>query len=174
LATDAQRAGAVVEMVAAAASFSSNEASMLRFYTSPSEIRAACSVKRGQLTLFPLTDLKNVVSKQMGTSQVVSLAGKPICYLEEPSKVKTESTAGFRKESVVSAFWWVKIATDDADVNMKVSKHVTEAGYSFPVLENCKALKEFDLLMVKAPALKKAGSSAGPQGGLPAAKKQKA
>jgi len=159
LTKEVDRVLAFAEMVKAAKQYPEDA---LEFFLAPHEVRAKAIIKKGALQLFPLTDLKNFVFKQMGSSFLISKDNRPVCYLEGQAKVRSHLVEEWKPETIMSGFFWVKSTSDDKEVNMKLSK-VSINGYSFPIMENTKLLKEFDILCFKASqgsSASKAGSSA--------------
>ena len=103
---------------------------------------------KGQLRLSPLTESRNIVWNAVSSPYVVTKSAKPICWLESPSKVKSERVGDWKKDTLLSAFWYVQVSTDETAANMKIVK-IEIGGYMFPMLENSRALKTFDKLMSK-------------------------
>ena len=130
---------------------------LVEFYSDPQQVRAKGSIKKAQLKLFPLTDMRGLVFKSVSSPYHVTKDSKAVCWIEAPTKPKGDKATEWKKDVLLAAFWWVAQSSNPEEVNLKIHKS-NFCGYQFPVLTNTRALKKFDLLVAESetPAAKKA------------------
>ena len=119
------------------------------FFFNPFEVRAKTQVAKGALKLVPITDISKIVSKSGSSTTVVS--GPEQFVLEAPLRPKDADTKGW-KDSVFSAYWWVRETSEElTECNLKLTK-VKSGQWTFPVMENTKAIKAFDRFILHQPS----------------------
>ena len=138
---------------------------LVEFYLSPSEVRARGAIKKGALKLVPMTELSRIhiiTAKVANSNAVIAMTAEGDHHefnLTAPMRPPKEDEKEWKPEHVFAAFWWVQKSTDESEVNMKLTK-VRSSEFSVPLLENTKALKAFDKLVMAAPEETTAPASA--------------
>ena len=162
---DEARASAFSALMSLCKEHSQHECDHVNFYINPSEVRIKQGCKKGELRLCPVTEYNKLLASQGNSVFFASKAGsQSIFYIDAPQKPKVEAATQWRKDCMCAAFWWTKKIQEPSEVTFKVVK-IESHGWIFPVLENTKAVKEGDSIVVlEAPPKKDA----------PPAKKQKA
>jgi hypothetical protein len=131
------------------------ELEFVDYFHTTHQVRAKCDVKKGGLKLFPLTEMRNIAWKSIASPFMVTKSAKPVAWLERPSMYSGANAGNWKGSIVVAGFWYVELSQDDTAVNMKLVK-VNISGYMFPMMENMKAIKKHDKLVLKDPRAEKA------------------
>lgn len=139
---------------------SSEKLKQLAFMLNPAELRARVHIPKGKLELAPATDFRCICSKAIPGAPVVQI-GTSYCFsLTEPPRARNIKSDDWKDEVVFVPFWWVSTTSVAGDANLTPKKHVVkDAGVTFTVLVNNKAIKAHERLLIFKE--KKDASSAG-------------
>ena len=127
----------------------------------PFGLRAKDDLKKGELVIYPVcTSLSQISTKVHDNATPVHAVGqknkdgKPlIFYINPMGKPSTNITAKW-DGSGISPISWVQEAGEDKDVNM-VRKEFEQGGFKIPYLENSKAIKKLQPILVAKNTLKR-------------------
>ena len=159
---DTHKAIAFQELMSIASMLSDFEMEAIDYFFNPSEVRARMDLQSGKLQLGPFTELSRLVAKSVTTTYVATGAGEySNWFIDAPQRPKTDDVESWPDRSLFSAFWSVKTGPK-SEANMKIVKMKVQH-YTFPVLQNSKAIKKGTVLMLPepeaaAPSAKKARS----------------
>jgi len=149
------------ELTALAAKHQKVEKECVTFWTNPYSVLANKDVKRGGLTLVPMTELSRVTTGTFTLSSnnnIVEIkTGGNSLTLEGPTRVKLSFPEGGADDSrpvgtvtdhgryVVAAYWWIMETGDEDQANMSETNR--EAGaLQIPCYVNHRALADGDVL----------------------------
>ena len=151
----------------------------VRYVIQPHGIVASGPIAKGVLKLCPLTNLGSVSSCKTSLRKpdaiIVGVGSEHVTVTGQSKPFKLAKC----EEFAYVPFWWVTTTHKEEDANMRLASVKVTNGVVIPVLQNTRALKAKDqLLMFKAKVDKKALQnvlkvSRDIDGGLPTAKKIK-
>ena len=78
-------------------------------------------------------------------------SGSHVFYVNAPAQAKGNQTT-LSKQTIFSAFWWVKTTDEQTEANLKKTKTSVD-NIIVPMFENTNVLKEFDELIVSMPVV---------------------
>ena len=142
---DADRAKLFGELMLLASVRSTSERQYVDFLLHPAEVRAKVDIPKSSLSLVPVTELGKVTSKAgSGMTTVVGNKGA-LFVLDAPNRPKTNTKEEWKKDHVLSAFWWVKSSSVQSECNMKLVKCKVD-NFTFQCMENSKVIKAWEKL----------------------------
>jgi hypothetical protein len=144
---DVERAKLFGELMMLASVHSACERNYVDFLLNPAEVRAKIDIQKSALKLVPVTELGKVTSKPWsGMVTVVNNKGATF-VLDAPNRPKTNDKAEWKKDKVLSAFWWVKTSSVQSECNMKIVKAKIDS-FTFQCMESSRNIKAWEKLVV--------------------------
>lgn len=120
--------------------------SMVEWFLNPACVRAKFDIPKGNLKLWPTTEMAKVVTKSTSNAVVISQDSTKL-FLEAPKSAHGDDTTTWHNDVIFAAYWHVARASDASQRNMRMVT-VKSGDFTFEILENFKELNAFDNLVV--------------------------
>ena len=149
----------------------------IEFWRKPDAVRAGTDFKKGELMLFPIAPLNNIVltgsasTISLGKHNVDGMDGDVEFWLHPGIKPAPDKEGKYSEKAIWQAYWWIGAAIRQEDANMQWC-HVESKGINVPCYKNNVAVKRGATLMrYVAPSKPKAASIVPKAKGAKAARK---
>ena len=148
---EAAKAQMFGELMALASEWAEYERENVDFYFNPAEILAKNDIPKGEMWLVPATEIGRA-SLKSGTSTTLASSDKFKFFLDSPQRPKAPPATDdpWKKDTIMSAYWWVKTSEVQSESNLKVANSKVEQ-FTSHVLENTKAIKPYDKFVLFVP-----------------------